>query len=68
MIRFYTFLLTIIPNLVFACPACAGGKTDDGYTTIIVLGIFIALTYIPMAYLFKLIVKNKSINKVSKSS
>jgi hypothetical protein len=52
---FFAFLT--LPSAALACPACAGGdagsKISQTPTTVIILGCFILLTYIPFYFLFR---------------
>lgn len=45
----------------FACPMCAGAKGNEGsqYLVYILMG-FIALTYIPFYFIYRMIIKNRN--------
>jgi hypothetical protein len=53
-------------ELSFCCPACAGtlNNPNDKYV-LLVIGIFIAFTYIPFYLIWRLIIKNRNLNKIS---
>jgi hypothetical protein len=58
MMKSFIFLaLLIVPGTILACPACAGGdagaKMNQTPYTVIILGCFILLTYIPFYFLFR---------------
>ena len=49
-----TFIIVLLPALAWACPNChALADNSKPPYTLIILGIFIALTYIPMYILFR---------------
>lgn len=63
MKKLVVILLSSLPSLIYACPGCMGavkGGADD--KTVYILGFFILFTYIPLYYLFKMIIKYKNIN------
>ena len=53
----FVLLLILSPTLALACPACAGGaanaKINQTPYTVIILGCFILLTYIPFYFIFR---------------
>ncbi len=56
MIKFFVIILSYFPMSLLACPACAGGDVGSGSKTpytMIILGCFIVLTYIPFYLLFR---------------
>ncbi len=55
--------ILIFSSASFACPGCMSSTKSSGqdYTTMI-LAVFVALTYFPLFYLFKTIIKYKNIN------
>jgi len=51
--RFITLLLLFMTSTVWACPNChAYGDANKPPYTIIILGLFILITYIPFYFLF----------------
>jgi len=65
ILRLSVFIYFLLgPSLSWACPACAGSTKEDKTYTVIILGIFILLCYIPYMLIYRLIVKNKNINRV----
>ena len=63
MKKFFLTLILLVPSLVLACPGCVGtGKGADQDKTVYILGVFILFTYVPIYYLFKMIIKYKDIN------
>jgi len=48
----------------YACPMCAGSgsNTGDKYIVYILAG-FIILTYIPFFFLYKMVIKNRHLNR-----
>ena len=55
MNKIYFALIFLVPITVWACPNCNTGVADANKPpyTIIILGLFIALTYIPFYILFR---------------
>lgn len=56
MLKFLFSLILFIPSSLLACPACAGGDVGSVSKTpytVIILGCFIVLTYIPFYLLFR---------------
>jgi hypothetical protein len=63
MKKFFLTLILLVPSLVLACPGCVGtGKGAAQDKTVYILGAFILFTYVPLYYLFKMIIKYKDIN------
>ncbi len=57
------FLLFLISFQAWGCPGClASSKDGSADLTVLILGIFILLCYIPFYALFKTIIKYKDIN------
>ncbi len=68
MIKFLLLvIISLFPMFALACPACAGGNPGADGTkppyTLIILGIFILLTYIPFYFLFRAAKKYDPQNK-----
>jgi hypothetical protein len=55
MNKFLTVLFLLVPVSVWACPNCNTGLGDANKPpyTLIILGIFVALTYVPFYLLFR---------------
>ncbi len=55
MNKLFFALIFLVPMTVWACPNCNTGVADANKPpyTIIILGLFIALTYIPFYILFR---------------
>lgn len=55
MMRIFSLIILLIPLTVWACPNCHVGVSDDAKPpyTLMILGAFIVLTYIPFYILFK---------------
>lgn len=72
MIKFLLFVLLTLPATVLACPACAGGNPGADVNkppyTLIILSIFIILTYIPFYFLFRAAKKYDPHNKINEHS
>jgi hypothetical protein len=65
ILRLSVLIYTLLgPSIVLACPACAGSTKEDKTYTVIILGIFILLCYIPYMLIYRLIKKNKDINQI----
>jgi hypothetical protein len=63
MKNFFVILFLIVPTLVLACPGCVGTSKNAGSDyTMFILAFFILLTYIPLYYIFKTVIKYKDIN------
>ncbi len=59
----FIFFLSFFSFAAWACPGCAGGVNDNkSYNTILILSVFIVLTYIPF-YLMYRITKKYDVNK-----
>ena len=55
---FLFFILFLCQVNLWACPTCAGsGNNKADVNTVIILGCFIILTYIPFYLIFRLIKK-----------
>jgi hypothetical protein len=54
MRNFFTFLFFLLPMTVLACPNCHTSVSDESKPpyTLIILGLFIVVTYIPFYVLF----------------
>jgi len=62
MTKILSALLTfIIVGQAYACPMCAGSKSNPGseYLVYILMG-FIVLTYIPFFFIYRTIIKNRN--------
>jgi len=56
----FIFIFALFSEFAIACPGCAGSMDNPREKYIpYVLMIFIVLTYIPLSYIFRLIIKNK---------
>lgn len=55
MIKFLTALFLFIPMTIWACPNCHTAVSDANKPpyTLIILGVFICLTYVPFVILFR---------------
>jgi hypothetical protein len=55
MMKILCFVLFLLPSLVWSCPNCHVGVSDSARPpyTLIILGAFIVLTYIPFYILFR---------------
>lgn len=55
MIKFLTICFFVFPVAVLACPNCNTALTEGNRPpyTLIILGVFIALTYIPFYIIFR---------------
>lgn len=62
--RLALLLFLFFSDVVFACPGCAGSmeNSKDNYV-VLILAIFILLTYIPFYFLYRMIIKNRHINQ-----
>lgn len=59
------FLLTSFS--VFACPNCGGSTNSFDGNKIIILSIFILLTYIPMSMLFRMAINKRKKNPTDRN-
>ena len=68
MIKYMILAVSLLPSVVLACPACAGGNAGADASkppyTLIILSIFIVLTYIPFYFLFRAAKKYDPQNKI----
>ena len=55
MTKFLTFIFSLLPMTVWACPNCHTAVSDSNKPpyTLIILGVFICLIYIPFFILFR---------------
>jgi hypothetical protein len=55
MSKIFAFVFFLLPVTVWACPNCHSAVSDANKPpyTIIILGIFICLTYVPFYILFR---------------
>jgi hypothetical protein len=61
-----SFSLLLMSELIFACPGCAGSLNNPyDKNVIIILGIFILLTYVPFYLIWRLIIKNRNLNQIT---
>jgi uncharacterized membrane protein len=59
---FFFIIFQILPAIALACPNCAGSSNAKDKYTVVILGIFILLTYIPFYILFNLTKRSKMKN------
>ena len=61
---FFLATMALISSKAMACPACVGAVqgSEDDYTAYILMG-FIAFTYVPGYFIFRIIKKSKKVEK-----
>ena len=58
----HSILFFGFPLSIFACPMCTANSNTSEATVYILMG-FIALAYIPLIVIYKMIIKSRNINK-----
>lgn len=64
----FSFLSLIFSFTVWACPNCGGSASTFDGNKILILTIFVLLTYVPMSILFRMAIKYKKRETTEKNN
>lgn len=69
MKKVLAYLFIFSSPALWACPMCAGSASNPGDQYIVyILGGFVLLTYIPFFLLYRMVIKNRNLNKMSSTA